>query len=644
MHCQSCDFPSQNTNKRFLYQDKELISSYLKSDWTLFVTELDSALASLKFFSHKYGRQCVDYAIPAEFTALDNNNNDLYRATILSGERMFLYDMFYRIYSNSCTQGEQILFYAYLLAKNRLRRELVQINDKEGFANFQEYESRKEIFISEKSVYDTLISNLAVKDVIKRKNSYIEARITPKETSIKLQESIIKLDENICNSKFIAPAQRKERNVFSRKRIHPTKWHYVLHFIKRPDKTDEKKLELGIYCRNYDLRQEIMKQAKAIARFRKRCMQNASRIVGIDAANSEIGCRPEVFAQIFRYLRNAANHIHSNELAYLKDVPHHNLGRTYHVGEDYYDIVDGLRAIEEAVLFLNLSEGDRIGHAVALGINARNYYKDNRTLEMPTQIILDDVAWLYNKIRFYGLKTDILYDLQQQFEYYFRKIFIQKNSYIKDMPTIYTYYQSWLLRGNDPNKIDLKGTYNATTDDLLLGYPKFFRNRFSDEIMQAWENKEAQELFYVYHFDATVRKEGDKSDQFKIKDKYVEIVEDVQERMRCDMEKRHISIETNPTSNYCISTMKRYDEHPILMFNNDGLILPEGYKRHSIPVTINTDDAGVFDTNLRREFSLMALAIEKNNEVHNSPQQIYDWIDRVRNMAYVQKFDKNEEK
>ena len=42
---------------------------------------------------------------------------------------------------------------------------------------------------------------------------------------------------------------------------------------------------------------------------------------------------------------------------------------------DFYDVVDGLRAIDECIFFLNFSGGDRIGHAVALGLDAYEYYK-----------------------------------------------------------------------------------------------------------------------------------------------------------------------------------------------------------------------------------------------------------------------------
>ena len=85
--------------------------------------------------------------------------------------------------------------------------------------------------------------------------------------------------------------------------------------------------------------------------------------------------------------------------------------------------------------------------------------------------------------------------------------------------------------------------------------------------------------------------------------------------------------------------MERYDQHPIVRFFNFGLDTP--YKPHNISVSINTDDQGVFSTSLEREYSLMALAMEKNEIQghYNSPRTIIEWLDRVREMSLVQRFD-----
>ena len=157
----------------------------------------------------------------------------------------------------------------------------------------------------------------------------------------------------------------------------------------------------------------------------------------------------------------------------------------------------------------------------------------------------------------------------------------------------------------------------------------------------ALRNENARELFDAYH-SYKYAKRGYYGDTLTIPPMYREewylLLEKIQQQLLGKIEKRHIAIECNPSSNYKIGEMSRYDEHPILKFFNYGLDTP--YPRHNVAVSINTDDQGVFSTSLEREYSLMALAIERNqtDEHKNSPRAIVDWLNRVREMSLEQRF------
>ena len=101
-----------------------------------------------------------------------------------------------------------------------------------------------------------------------------------------------------------------------------------------------------------------------------------------------------------------------------------------------------------------------------------------------------------------------------------------------------------------------------------------------------------------------------------------------------------IGIETNPSSNYLIGTIKKYEEHPIIRFN--GRKLKEVESNTSLSVSINTDDQGVFDTLLENEYALMALALKKAKDKDSNPvydlEDIYEWVDYVRRMGIEQVF------
>ena len=141
-------------------------------------------------------------------------------------------------------------------------------------------------------------------------------------------------------------------------------------------------------------------QAMALLDFRDMSPETAIRVRGIDAASQEIGCRPEVFGQCFRTL-----HSHTcyrlTEKGYEK-MP--QLRATYHVGEDFLDLADGLRAIDEAILFLNLDCGDRLGHCLALGLDVQEWYQfKNNHISISKQDYLDNIVWLYHMLAHYNI-------------------------------------------------------------------------------------------------------------------------------------------------------------------------------------------------------------------------------------------------
>lgn len=157
-------------------------------------------------------------------------------------------------------------------------------------------------------------------------------------------------------------------------------WMLIFHFLKR------KNNEGGSRMRDFKVRKQNKRWGISLADVGT-LMKSENLDRAIDAASSEFACRPEVFSQTFRFLR------------------YHGFDATFHAGEDYYDIADGLRAIDEAINFLQLRSGDRLGHALALGIDAEKYYvsRHNNTA-LPTQWMLDNVVWLLMKSRQAGFR------------------------------------------------------------------------------------------------------------------------------------------------------------------------------------------------------------------------------------------------
>ena len=219
--------------------------------------------------------------------------------------------------------------------------------------------------------------------------------------------------------------------------------------------------------------------------------------------------------------------------------------------------------------------------------------------------------------------------------------FVEPNPELQQLDNIRTYYLSWLLRGNSPTFGTDFTNYNDVSDWMERRWRDAGMNQHIG-VEIACQNEDARKLYDMYHS----KEYADRSssvDSFTVpsiyRDDYYDLLEKIQEDLLNKIEKKHIAIECNPSSNYKIGEIDRYEQHPILRFFNYGIDTP--YSSHNIAVSINTDDQGVFSTSLEREYSLMALAMERNElKGHtNSPRAVIDWLDRVREMAIERRFD-----
>lgn len=566
----------------------------------------------IELYQEFYGTE-YDYAICETDLA---TNPDHHLNEILAGERWLMYEVFYKIYSREC-EGDALcqLFYLYLIIKNILRSEIVQVNENIGFDNFLLYQNRKEWFIENTKYYDVFLK-MAVKDTILNQHiEKLEARITPKETAeknlsyIKNMDEIISGDDETMKDKFF----------------------YVMHFIKEKDEFTD---EVG-RCRHYEKRKSGEKIAKALAEFREKYPEYAERVRGLDASATEIWCRPEVFAQVFRFLRNHGR----------MDSDIIQLRYTYHVGEDFLDVVDGLRAIDEVISYLNFQCGDRLGHALALGIDIDEWYNKKANLLLIGRMdYLDNLVWLYGKIRKYRLVgcEDTINHIKKRYNELIKLIYKNhvKNSGFEF--SIESYYDSWKLRGDNPyNYID--GRFKV--EDICLDewdyhainrkYPSNYRIRY---------DKETAYLYYLYHFNPEIKKTGQERMEVHVNPAIVKAVKMIQKRMQIEICERGIGIETNPSSNCSIGSFKRYDRHPISKWYNLGLTnnCEELETCPQLLVTINTDDQGVFNTYLENEYAYLALALEKLKNEDGTPKykrtMILQWLDNIRKMGLEQSF------
>lgn len=597
----------------------DILKSQNRLEATPICMKLQESIDSYRqMFGRRYNRKDGGYDIP-DYAILNQTliKDEDCLCSVLAGERLLLYSILRRCYEGKITRQQENLFTAYLVIKTRLRMEMVQLNEGVGFDNFATYEGRKTAFVKDGTIYERLIAQLAIGNFLKvaPDRRYMEARIVPKETAEGVRRQIIKTDADVHNPQF--------------DKGEGWKYYYIYHFIKSADETKIHLQEL--VPRHHALREKVKRQAKAIYTYRNlNLYEGGDRVIGIDAANSEVLTRPEVFAQAFRYLRR---HTISET---VKKRPN-DLGMTYHVGEDFMDVADGLRAYDEVIRYMQFGEGDRLGHALVLGVDVVTYYqKRNYVVALPLQMILDNVAWLHHESKDLGDPYVLVPQLKGEYEHYFRML---TDSRIP-ICSINTYYHSWLLRGDNPFCYQVPGE----AAEQALSVDEWDRNNLvtgDREIDEARNNLEARKLYSYYHYNREMKERSRTVFEYPITEAYVKTLELVRERKLHDAEARHLAIECNPTSNYKIGEVMDFAEHPITQFYNEG-VRKACEKKHYVSVSINTDDAGVFSTSIEREYSVLARALEDKycNEELLSPKQIYDWLDDVRKFGQQQRFVK----
>ncbi|MEZ9548543.1 hypothetical protein AB4207_19845, partial [Vibrio crassostreae] len=206
--------------------------------------------------------------------------------------------------------------------------------------------------------------------------------------------------------------------------------HFVIHFT-RAGKREEK--------RQKGTREQLHKVARSLMSFmasvshadssvtlpgqeEKLSFDLRKAIRGFDVAGNENHLPIEVFAPTLRVLRSAK---FSSQGMFGTRIERPFL--TVHAGEDYSHLLSGLRNIDEAVVFCDFQQGDRIGHALALGVNPRQWLKRQQTAYLPMGEHLDNLVWAHQRaievLQLSSQFTGVLPLLEQKIQFWSKIVY-----------------------------------------------------------------------------------------------------------------------------------------------------------------------------------------------------------------------------
>lgn len=493
--------------------------------------------------------------------------------------------------------GIAAIFHFYLLILGLFNRMLVQQKRDIGFEEFQKYTQNGIRDNSENLDYHTRFLQLCGNDA--KNVAFVEGRFSPKSSCEENQILISNIIKGWDNS-------------WREMRRNPTVWHkrkpklkLIAHFIK-------KKEGIPTLIRHEKLRKDVWERAYTLGLMKNDFSPEAGYIVGIDAAASEFDAPPEVFAPSFRYLKR-------------KGFRHF----TYHAGEDFYHLIGGLRSIYEAVTFLDMSYGDRIGHATAAGLSPELWVRNvGECIYMHRGEYLDDIVFAYNLIARSTndeLKHKII-GLTIKIQELFYCIYGFHSS-------IEQIIEAWKQRRLCPLHI-FAGSKNDACYLSLYDQDEWCDisntlHLISDKTCQCGtqvdEEDEVLKLLRLYHCPKCRKKY---EEIIKVKTDELFNIAELEQLQLLVLEYLHskeIVIETLPTSNVRIGHHHTYDTYHLwnwVKWENEGKPIP--------PIVVGTDDAGIFATDIYNEYANVYCNLVYTHK-----------ISRIQALAVIEKLDKN---
>lgn len=514
-----------------------------------------------------------------------------------------MYILIFQYLSEKPKESISYLFHFYLLILGLANRLLVQQARQYGFEQFQKQTSNDLRSFSEKK-YKNRFLQLQGNEL--RNIRFMEGRFSPKGT----REDNQALLHKIFSSWDSLKKQLKNNQTFEQdKRIdinedEPPTLKLIAHFIKQKDKDKD------IMIRHKKLRKEVWEKAAVLGLMKEKHYQYIENVIGIDAAASEFDAPPEVFAPAFRLLkRRGFEHF------------------TFHAGEDFFHIISGLRAIYESIIFFEMKHGDRIGHAVASGVDAQVWI-DN----VGKYILIRQGEQLDNLLFSYQLivkeKIDSLKSYLPQLAHEISKLSFD---IYKEFYPVEVQLEAWLLRKYCPmlllsGKKEFAEPYSVYCDQEWCEIIKNIPSLKDREHIGTLTGKDTRvEILKKYH-NIEYRKRYEKIieiDSLAIFD--MNAIKELQLAILKYMHKKEIVIETLPTSNVRIGQHHDYDTYHLwnwMKWEEEGYSIP--------PIVVGTDDTGIFATNIYNEYANIYCHLTSKCKMTH---------DKV--MTLIEKLDKN---
>lgn len=406
----------------------------------------------------------------------------------------------------------------------------------------------------------------------------------------------------------------------------------VFHFLKRSYLENQssyycwrKSISFGERQNVYGMQRRYFIQDIAIAleEIRQNIPKIDEYIVGIDSASNENMEEPWMYASAYKTVRS--HNITKPVAMFGREERYNriqNIGLTYHVGEDFRHILSGFRHIDEVLTEFGYKPGDRLGHALVLGVDIKEWIRNNEIIALPTIEYMEDLLWLWGINLYSGIELGISLEILED------KILTLAQEMYKGYETI-----------------TVRMLYSAYKEKFKCNHKEIAQKYVGDNNNFCRWNEENKECYGRWNEDKLLltyycpvfQKKYNKTVLVSVNLEQATIYQKIQDYLVKKTEEKGVYIEMNPTSNETIGDFSNLTKHPIFYLNPASKDF-----MHRAMVTVNSDDPLVFSTNVENEMAYIYYAAEAQGI---SKEEILEWIEKIRthgmNASFIQQEKSN---
>lgn len=375
------------------------------------------------------------------------------------------------------------------------------------------------------------------------------------------------------------------------------------------------------------------REAVALARTMQRWPRTLDVVCGLDVCTDELGVPTWVIQPLLSRVRGAAS-LAGRATERLGQGPSPVLHTSVHAGEDFVHLATGLRSVDEAIEHLGLREGDRLGHAIALGVDPEDWAYRIGRVAIPREVRLWDLAWEWAWIAGRGGGP------------------VARHAYVERELARLTElcwgravepYQLELLRHDlhDTSQLWRAGfPYGDRVPAVPLGRPGAgLRAGLGPGAVSTDPAVDRLHLLYRYLTDPVWFENGRRVEWIDPSDEAGSL-HHLQVGLRDKVADLGLTVEINPTSNLLVGDLGSLVSHPMWRLDPPlpDRAAPGAEPARPVAVAVGSDDPLMFGSSLVEEYNILYDGLM---EAGLTDAQARDWLERVRRRGLEARFTRD---